>query len=105
MFGDDSQLAFGVTLDVSHKFTDWLTANFSVLGYLNTMNEDYFGYFEGEKVGAFFNVANLTATFGDTTLVAGRQLLGTPMLQGISPSWQRRPEALSRGNRPPSPQT
>jgi hypothetical protein len=82
MFGDNAQLAFGATLDVSHKFTDWLTANFSALGYVNTLNEDTYGYFEGNKKGAYFNVANLTATFEDTTLVAGRQLLGTPMVQG-----------------------
>jgi hypothetical protein len=82
MFGDQAQLAFGATLDVSHKFTDWLTANFSALGYVNTLNHDTWGYFEGNKKGAYFNVANLTATYGDTTLVAGRQLLGTPMIQG-----------------------
>ena len=84
MFGDGHQLAFGATLDVSHKFTDWLTANFSALGYINTLDisDTTWGYFEGEEKGAYFNVANLTATFGDTTLVAGRQLLGTPMLQG-----------------------
>jgi len=82
MFGDQAQLAFGATLDVTHAFTDWLTANFSVLGYLNTMNHETWGYFEQDKYGAFFNVANLTATFGDTSFVAGRQLMGTPMLQG-----------------------
>ncbi len=82
MFGDQSQLAFGATLDVSHKFTDWLTANFSALGYVNTFSEDTWGYFEGQKKGAYFQIANLTATFDDTTLVAGRQLLGTPMIQG-----------------------
>lgn len=84
MFGDQSQLAFGATLDVSHKFTDWLTANFSAVGYLNTfkLEDTTWGYFEGEKKGAYFQVANLTATFEGTTLVAGRQLLGTPMLQG-----------------------
>ncbi|MBD3790174.1 MAG: hypothetical protein IE885_07410 [Campylobacterales bacterium] len=83
MFGSDHQLALGVTLDVSHKFTDWLTANFSAVGYLNTLEDSTLGYFfEGDKKGAYFNVANLTATFDGTTLVAGRQLLGTPMLQG-----------------------
>ncbi len=83
MFGDQAQLAFGATLDVSHSFTDWLTANFSAVGYINTMNQDTWGYFEsGDKRGAFFQIANLTATYEDTTLVAGRQLLGTPMLQG-----------------------
>jgi len=87
MFGDNAQLAFGVTLDVSHKFTDWLTANFSAIGYLNTMNYETYGYFEdgdgrGDKAGGYFNVANLTATYEDTTAVLGRQLMGTPMLQG-----------------------
>ncbi len=85
LFGDDSQLAFGATLDVSHKFNDWLTANFSALGYINTMNDDTssLSFFENDgKAGAIFNVANLTATFGDTTAVLGRQLLGTPMIQG-----------------------
>jgi hypothetical protein len=84
MFGDQQQLAFGATLDVSHAFTDWLTANFSAVGYLNALknSDSTWGYFEGAKKGAFFNVANLTATYADTTLIAGRQLLGTPMLQG-----------------------
>jgi len=82
MFGDQSQLAFAATLDVSHAFTNWLTANFSAVGYLNTLNQDTWGYFEGEKKGAYFNTANLTATYEDTTLVAGRQLLDTPMIQG-----------------------
>lgn len=84
MFGDQSQLAGGVTLDVAHTFTSWLTANFSALGYVNAFNDtdSTWGYFEQEKRGAYFNVANLTATYADTTLVAGRQLLATPMLQG-----------------------
>lgn len=85
MFGDQGQLAGGVTLDVSHKFTSWLTANFSALGYVNAFNvpeDSTWGYFEQEKKGAYFNIANLTATYANTTLVAGRQLLGTPMIQG-----------------------
>ncbi|GIT97185.1 hypothetical protein [Sulfurovum sp. TSL1] len=93
MFGDQAQLAFGATLDVSHSFTDWLTANFSAVGYINTMNQDTWGYFEGgDKRGAFFQIANLTATYADTTLVAGRQLLGTPMLQGYD--WLLAPGAF-----------
>jgi len=80
---ESSQVGLGVTLDVSHKVTDWLTANFSVLGYVNTIEDTpNWGNFENNDKGAFFNVANLTATYADTTLVAGRQLLGTPMLQG-----------------------
>jgi hypothetical protein len=84
MFGDHGQLAGGVTLDVTHTFNSWLTANFSALGYVNAFNQSdsTYGYFEQEKKGAYFNVANLTATYADTTLIAGRQLMGTPMLQG-----------------------
>jgi hypothetical protein len=93
MFGDQAQLAFAATLDVSHSFTDWLTANFSAVGYINTMNEDTWGYFEsGDKRGGYFQIANLTATYEDTTLVAGRQLLGTPMLQGYD--WLLAPGAF-----------
>lgn len=84
MFGDGHQLAFGATLDVSHAFTSWLTANFSALGYVNALKleDTSWGYFEQNKKGALFNIANLTATFGDTTLIAGRQLHSTPMIQG-----------------------
>lgn len=84
MFGDGHQLGLGATLDVSHAFTDWLTANFSAVGYLNALKAEdtSWGYFEGDKKGAYFNVANLTATYADTTLIAGRQLMGAPMLQG-----------------------
>lgn len=84
IFGDHHQLALGATLDVSHNFADWLSANFSAVGYLNTLDlgNSTYGYFEDNKKGAYFNIANLTATYMDTTLVAGRQLLDTPMLQG-----------------------
>jgi hypothetical protein len=84
MFGDQQQLALGVTLDVSHAFTEWLSANFSAVGYINTfdISDTTWGYFEQNKKGAFFNIANLTATYAETTLIAGRQLLGTPMIQG-----------------------
>jgi len=92
MFGDDSQLGLAATLDVSHKFNNWLTANFSAVGYANTFKKPNLYYMEGDKNGAFFNVANLTATFGDTTFVAGRQLLDTPMLGGFD--WLLAPGAF-----------
>jgi len=47
---------------------------------------------EGSETGAFFNVANLTGTFGGTTLVVGRQLLDTPMLGGFD--WLLAPGAF-----------
>jgi hypothetical protein len=85
---DSSALGTAVTLDVSHKFNDMFTANFSAVGYANLMDN----YLDVTETGAYFNVANLTATFGDTTLVAGRQLLGTPMLQGYD--WLLAPGAF-----------
>ncbi len=39
--------------------------------------------FEGEETGAFLNIANITAAYGDTTFVLGRQLLDTPMVQSF----------------------
>jgi len=94
MFGDQSQFALAATLDVSHAFTNWLTANFSAVGYFNTIasQDTTWGYFEGQEHGAFLQIANLTATFDDTTVVAGRQLLGTPMLQGYD--WLLAPGAF-----------
>ena len=74
-----SAFATAVTLDVSHKITPNLAANFSAVGFVNWMDD--FGYFEGEEKGAFFNVANLTATYGDTTLILGRQLIDSPMFK------------------------
>ncbi len=87
---DSSDLGLAVTLDVSHKIYDGISANFSAVGYMNTMNghSDLGGFESGygldyRGAGAFINVANITATFGDTTFVLGRQLLNTPMLSGF----------------------
>lgn len=89
---DSSNLGAAVTFDVSHKLFDGLTANFTAIGYANLMDEGInsgLGLLmegndaTGSDAGAIINVANLTATFGDTTLVAGRQLLDTPMLGGF----------------------
>ena len=88
---DSSQLGTAITLDVSHTLFDGVTANFSAVGYANTMSAT-FGYMEGTDAGAFFNVANITATFAGTTLVAGRQLLDTPMLGGFD--WLLAPGAF-----------
>ena len=76
---DSSQLGTAITLDVKHNFTDNISANFTAVGFANSMSENNFGYFEQKDVGAFFNVANITATFGGTTLVLGRQLIDSPM--------------------------
>lgn len=79
MFKKENTAAAGaVTFDVSHKLFDGVTANFSAVGFVN------FGDiadldFEAQPNGAFLNVANITATAGKTTFVAGRQLIDSPM--------------------------
>ena len=94
MFGDHHQLGTAATLDVAHKLFDNVTLNFSAVGYLNALDagDQNYGYFEGSKKGAFFNVANLTATYGDTTLIAGRQLIDSPMFGSFD--WLLAPSAF-----------
>lgn len=87
----NSQIGTAITLDVSHKLFDGISANFSALGYTNLGDKEA-TYMEGSETGAFFNVANLTGTFGGTTLVVGRQLLDTPMLGGFD--WLLAPGAF-----------
>ena len=92
---DTLSSAFGTaaTLDVTHKFNENIAANVTAIGYTNLMNDEDIGYFEHDgRSGAFFNVANITATFADTTLVLGRQLLNTPMLTGFD--WLLAPGAF-----------
>ncbi len=94
MFGDTHQLGTAATLDVSHKLFDNVTLNFGAVGYLNALKkaDQNWGYMENSKNGAFFNVANITATYADTTIIAGRQLLDTPMLGGFD--WLLAPGAF-----------
>ncbi len=85
--GDSSALGAAVTLDVAHKITDNVTANVTAVGFTNLTssfdNPDVWGMFEGEETAAFLNIANITAAYGDTTFVLGRQLLATPMVQSF----------------------
>jgi len=87
---DNSELAFAATLDVTHNFTNNIAMNFSVIGYANTIKRNY--TMEDSDNGAFFNVANITANYADTTFVLGRQLLDTPMLGGFD--WLLAPGAF-----------
>jgi len=87
---DSSELAFAATLDVTHKFNANVAMNFSAVGYVNTIKTGY--QMEGNDNGAFFNVANITANYFDTTFVLGRQLLDTPMLGGFD--WLLAPGAF-----------
>jgi hypothetical protein len=87
---DSSALGAAATLNVSHKFTENIIANMTAIGYANIIDDSYL--FEQEKSGAFINVANITATFMDTTFILGRQLLDTPMLGGFD--WLLAPGAF-----------
>jgi len=81
LFKDASTAASAaVTLNVSHKIMEGLTANFTAVGFTDLGDGVGLNKFEGQATGGFFNVANLTANYGDTTLVLGRQLLNTPMV-------------------------
>jgi hypothetical protein len=87
---DSSEFGLAATLDVTHHFTKNIAMNFSAVGYVNTIKRGY--QMEGDNNGAFINVANLTATFADTTFILGRQLLDTPMLGGFD--WLLAPGAF-----------
>ena len=71
-----SSLGLAATLDVKHNFTENIAANFTAVGFTNAISDNYM---EGKESGAFFNVANITATFAGTTAVLGRQLIDSPM--------------------------
>jgi len=87
---DSSELAFAATLDVTHNFNENIAVNFSAVGFVNTIKNGY--EMEGTSNGAYFNIANLTATYTDTTFILGRQLLDTPMLGGFD--WLLAPGAF-----------
>ncbi len=85
-----SSLGLAATLNVKHNFTENIAANFTAVGYTNAINENYL--MDAQKTGAYFNVANITATFAGTTAVLGRQLVDTPMFGGYD--WLLAPGAF-----------
>ena len=86
---ESSALGLAATLDVTHKFNENISANFTAVGFTNAISDNYM---EGVETGAFMNVANITASFGGTTAVLGRQLLDTPMVGGFD--WLLAPGAF-----------
>ena len=89
---ESTSSAAAVTLDVTHKVSDAITANFSAVGHSHLGDSLGETKMEGSNTGGYFNVANLTGTFGDNTIVVGRQLLATPMLGGFD--WLLAPGAF-----------
>lgn len=79
---ENTAAAAAVTFDVSHKLFDGVTANFTAVGFTN-LGDIADNDFEGQSNGAYINVANLTASFADTTLIVGRQLIDTPLVGGF----------------------
>lgn len=77
---ESSSTATAVTINASHEIIGGVTANFTAVGYTDLGDEAGLHKMEGQSTGAFFNVANLTATYSDTTFIAGRQTLNTPMI-------------------------
>ena len=71
-----SSLGLAATLNVKHNFTDNIAANFTAVGFTNAISDNYM---DAKKTGAYFNVANITASFGGTTFILGRQVVATPM--------------------------
>ena len=93
LFKTPSSAAAGaVTFNVAHKLFDNVTANFSAVGYVNFGDNIGELDFENQPNGAYFNVANLTATFSDTTFIVGRQLIDTPLVGGYD--WLLAPGAF-----------
>jgi predicted porin len=88
----NSSAGTAVTFDVAHKLFDNVTANFSAVGYVNFGDDIGVNDFEGQPNGAFINVANLTATYADTTFIVGRQLIDTPLVGGFD--WKLAPGAF-----------
>jgi len=86
-----STSAGAVTFDVAHKLFDNVTANFSAVGYVN-FGDIADNDFEGQPNGAYINVANLTATYANTTFIVGRQLIDTPLVGGYD--WLLAPGAF-----------
>jgi len=87
-----SASAGAVTFDVTHKLFDNVTANFSAVGYVNFGDDIGELDFEQQPNGAYINVANLTATYADTTFIVGRQLIDTPLVGGFD--WLLAPGAF-----------
>jgi len=97
LFSEESTNAGGaVTLNVSHKFSDAVSANFTAIGY-DSLGSSVGGAMEGNKhtSDAYFGQANIVASMGGTTAIVGRQQLDTPMLGSFD--WLLAPSHFEAG--------
>ena len=81
-----------ITLDVKHKISETMSANFTAVGHSHLGRELGTIYMEKARTGGFFNVANITGTKKEISFVLGRQLLDTPMLGSFD--WLLAPSAF-----------
>jgi len=97
LFSDESTNAGGaVTLNVTHKFSDAVSANFTAIGY-DSLGSSVGGAMEGDKhtSDAYFGNANVVVSLGKTTAIVGRQQLDTPMLGSFD--WLLAPSHFEAG--------
>jgi hypothetical protein len=77
---DNSASAAAVTLNVTHRLTSRVSANFQMVGFTDLGNSVGVDKLEREKTGAIINLANLSAVYGTTSFIAGRQMFHSPMI-------------------------
>jgi len=66
---ESSSTATAVTINVSHEIMSGVKANFTALGYTDLGDNAGLNKMEGQSTGAFFNVANLTFDYANTTIL------------------------------------
>ena len=78
--------AFAMKLDFDHRFNEYLALDFQAVGFANLLKngvDTSIGrYFEGNRGGAFVNMANLRISYDDTTFTGGRMAIETPLFYG-----------------------
>ncbi len=97
LFSDESTNAGGaLTLNVSHKFSDAISANFTAIGY-DSLGSSVGGAMEGDRhtSDAYFGQANIVASMSGATAIVGRQQLDTPMLGSFD--WLLAPSHFEAG--------
>jgi hypothetical protein len=97
LFSSESTNTGGaVTFNISHKFSDAITANFTPIGY-DSLGSSVGGAMEGKKhtSDAYFGDANIAFSMDSAVAIIGRQQLATPMLGSFD--WLLAPSHFEAG--------